>query len=84
MVLSFLLAGVDGGAAHTAWQVGWSERGVKCECKEPVFECRLVKKTVHCPCKRAAPGNKTTSLCAVAFSHIWLLRFHFCMYLFLP
>lgn len=67
MVLSFLLAGVD---TFIAWQVGQRETGVKCACKEPVFETRLVEKAVHCPCKWAAPGNKTTSLCAVAFSYL--------------
>lgn len=86
IVLSFLLAGVAEGAVGTyiAWQVGQSRRGVKCDCEEPVFETGLLKKAECCPCKRAAPGTKPTSLQAVAFSRIWLLDFYFCIYLFLP
>lgn len=70
--------------AYVAQKVGQSKRGVKCDRKEPVFETGLVKKTVRCPCKWAAPGNKTASLCAVAFSPVWLLDFPFCIRLFLP
>lgn len=77
-----LQAGLDGGAgADISQQVDRVKEGVKLDCKEPVFETGLVKKTAHCPCKWAAPGNKMT-LCCCFLIHV-ASRFPF-LYGFIP
>lgn len=76
LICSLNLVGCNAALGSAGW-AGWGrgraltfpskwdrvKEEVKFDCKEPAFETGLVKKTAHCPCKWAAPGNKMTLCC---------------------